>query len=225
MPEELLSTVEVEPTVEARFAVIWLHGLGADGHDFEPLVPYFDLPPEAGVRFVFPHAPSIPITINGGWVMPGWYDITDMALERRHDLDGLKRSSEQLRALIRRENERGIPSERIVLAGFSQGGAVALHTAPRYEERLAGLLILSTYLMGDTLEAERSEANRDLPVFQAHGTADPMVPIAGGEAARDELLRLGYAVDWHTYPIQHEVSPLEITHIGQWLRDTVSHTV
>lgn len=219
MPEQLLSCVEVEPVTEAKSSVLWLHGLGADGHDFEALVPYLDLPPEAGVRFVFPNAPSIPVTINGGFVMPAWYDITDMSLERKHDLVGMERSAAQLRSLIQRENERGIPSDRIVVAGFSQGGAVALYTALRHEERLAGLLLLSTYLVGDTLEAERSPANRDIPIFQAHGTADPMVPIRGGELARAELERLGYAVDWRTYPIQHEVSPLEITHIGAWLRE------
>jgi len=219
MPEQVLSCVEVEPATEAKAAVLWLHGLGADGHDFESLVPYLDIPPEAAVRFVFPNAPSIPVTINGGFVMPAWYDITDMSLDRKHDLVGMERSSAQLRSLIQRENDRGIPSDRIVVAGFSQGGAVALYTALRYEERLAGLMLLSTYLVGDTLEAERSPANRGIPILQAHGTEDPMVPIRGGEQARAELERLGYGVDWRTYPIQHEVSPLEITHIGAWLRE------
>jgi len=219
MPEQVLSCVEVEPATEAKAAVLWLHGLGADGHDFESLVPYLDIPAEAAVRFVFPNAPSIPVTINGGFVMPAWYDITDMSLDRKHDLVGMERSSAQLRSLIQRENDRGIPSDRIVVAGFSQGGAVALYTALRYEERLAGLMLLSTYLVGDTLEAERSPANRGIPILQAHGTEDPMVPIRGGEQARAELERLGYGVDWRTYPIQHEVSPLEITHIGAWLRE------
>ncbi len=215
----LLDCVEIEPRGPARHAVVWLHGLGADGHDFEPIVPYLEIPQEAAVRFVFPHAPRIPVTINLGMVMPAWYDITEMDLRRRHDEAGIARSADQVRALLARENERGVPDERIVLAGFSQGGAIALHAGLRHPRRLAGILALSTYLVGDeTLEAERSAVNADVPLFQAHGQFDPMVPIDRGEAARDRLTALGYAIDWHVYAMQHEVHPDEVRDVGAWLR-------
>jgi phospholipase/carboxylesterase len=217
----ILPSVILEPKSDTRASVIWLHGLGADGHDFEPIVPYLGLE-DAGVRFVFPHAPAIPVTINGGFVMPAWYDVSDADLENRVDLEGVRRSSESVRALLAAENARGVPTERIVLAGFSQGGAVALYEGLRHADRLAGILALSTYLVSeDTLEAERTEANRATPVFLAHGTHDPMVPLAGGEAARRRLLKLEYAVTWKTYPMQHEVSPQEIADIGAWLREVL----
>lgn len=223
---ELLSCVEVDPPagVPIRASVIWLHGLGADGYDFMPIVPELGLPRDAGVRFVFPHAPSIPVTINQGFVMPAWYDITDLDLHRRHDRVGILRSAEHVRALMAREREEhGVPSARTVLAGFSQGGAIALYVGLRHDERLAGLLALSTYLVADdTLDGERSEANRDVPVFQAHGTMDPMVPIVRGEVARDRLTALGYAVEWHTYPMPHAVHPREIADIGAWLARVLS---
>ena len=219
MNDPLLRCVEVEPsTGPADRAVIWLHGLGADGHDFEPLVPYLGLGRDHRVRFVFPHAPRIPVTINMGMVMPAWYDIVQMDLRRAHDEAGVRESQARVEALVRREHERGVPSSRIVLAGFSQGGAVALHTGLRHAERLAGVLALSTYLVcEDSLEAERSEANLDVPLFQAHGTSDPMVPVERGAAARDRLVELGYAVRWKTYPMEHQVHPDEIRDIGTWL--------
>lgn len=220
MPEDaLLPAVEIDPPGGShRASVIWLHGLGADGHDFEPVVPYLGVDPALGVRFVFPHAPRIPVTINMGMVMPAWYDIVALDLERKHDEAGVRRSQAQVEAWIRHERDRGVPSERIVLAGFSQGGAIALHTGLRHGERLAGILALSCYLVcDDTIEAERSEANRGVPVFQAHGTQDPMVPIDRGEAARRRLGELGHDVDWHTYPMGHQVHPDEIVHIGAWL--------
>ena len=220
MSDPLLPCVEIEPAAEARHSVIWLHGLGADGHDFEPIVPYLGVDDSRAVRFVFPHAPRIPVTINMGLIMPAWYDITEMDLRRRHDEAGVHRSAEQVRALIHREHRRGVPSERIVLAGFSQGGAVALHVGLRFEERLAGLLALSTYLVcQDSLEAERSEANRDVKIFQAHGELDPMVPVARGREAHDRLVELGYAASFKTYPMQHEVHPLEIRDVGVWLNE------
>lgn len=219
MSEPLLSCVEIDPASgPARCAVIWLHGLGADGHDFEPLVPYLGLDPGLGVRFVFPHAPAIPVTLNMGMVMPAWYDIAETDLRRRHDEAGIRASARRLADLVGRENERGVPSSRIVLAGFSQGGAIALHQGLRHPEALAGILALSTYLVcQDTVAKERSEATARIPIFQAHGTFDPMVPLARGEESRDRLRSLGYEVDWHTYPMAHEVHPGEIDDIAKWL--------
>jgi phospholipase/carboxylesterase len=218
MSDELLPCVEVQPSGQARSAVIWLHGLGADGHDFEPIVPYLNIPDSAGVRFVFPNAPQIPVSINWGMVMPAWYDITEADLRKRHDEAGVRRSAEQVEALIRRENERGIPAGRIVLAGFSQGGAIALHLGLRYPEKLAGIMALSTYLVcEDSLEQELGDANRDTPLFQAHGIQDPMVPLDRGEAARNRLGELGIQVQWQAYPMMHEVCPQEIQDIGNWL--------
>jgi len=218
MNDELLQCVEVQPSGPVRSSVIWLHGLGADGHDFEPIVPYLSIPETAGVRFVFPNAPRIPVSINGGMVMPAWYDITATDLRKRHDEAGVRRSVEQVTALIRRENQRDIPTDRIVLAGFSQGGAIALHLGLRYEEKLAGIMALSTYLVcEDSLEQELSDANRDTPLFQAHGIQDPMVPIDRGEAARKRLNELGVQVLWKSYPMMHEVCPGELQDIGDWL--------
>ena len=225
MSASLLPCVEVPPEGPARAAVIWLHGLGADGHDFEPVVPALALPASLGVRFVFPHAPRIPVSINEGMVMPAWYDIRDPSLDRRVDEAGVLRSSEAVLRLLVRETERGIPPRRIVLAGFSQGGAVALHLGLRHPERLAGILALSTYLVrGDSLEAERSRANRDVPIFLAHGTEDPMVPIAHGEAARDRLRAMGYPVRWRSYRMAHQVCPEEIGDIGAWLGEVLGGT-
>ena len=220
---ELLPCVEVEAgTGPARHAVIWLHGLGADGHDFEPLVPYLRIDPARSVRFVFPHAPKRAVTINMGLIMPAWYDIRDLTLDGDTDETGIADSTEHVRALIARENARGIDTSRIVLAGFSQGGAIALHAGLRHPERLAGILALSCYLVrGRELATERTSANRATPLFQAHGTHDPMVPIEAGIAAKDRLTELGYAVDWHSYPIAHEVGPAEIQDIGRWLRQTL----
>ena len=215
---DLLPCVEIQPPVEAKAAVIWLHGLGADGHDFEPIVPHLGLPATAGIRFVFPTAPAIPVTLNMGMVMPAWYDIRVMDLKKEHDEAGIRESAARIEALVNREIARGIPAERIVLAGFSQGGAIALHVATRTNHRFAGLLLLSTYLvLPESLEAERSHANDATPVFQAHGIHDPMVPLARGEDARDRLVAAGYDVTWHTYPIQHEVSLDEILEVGRWL--------
>ncbi|MHC5066761.1 MAG: alpha/beta hydrolase [Planctomycetota bacterium] len=222
MNAELLPAVEIDPSGPCRGSVIWLHGLGANGHDFEPVVPMFGLGPEHGLRFVFPHAPSIPVTINGGFVMPAWYDISEIDFHRRHDEVGIRRSADQLEAWIAAEKARGIPAERIVVAGFSQGGAIALHAGLRHAEKLAGILILSTYLVcQDSLEAERSEANFQTPIFQAHGTHDPMVVIQRGEESRDRLLELGYSVEWRSYPMEHAVCPEEIDDVGAWLRGVV----
>jgi len=223
MSEDLLRTVEIEPDAGARFSVVWLHGLGADGHDFEPIVPYLGLDRGLGVRFVFPHAPPRAVTINMGLIMPAWYDIRGGDLGRDQDAEGIRRSADQVSALIARENERGVPAGRIVLAGFSQGGAIALHVGLRHPERLAGIMALSTYLvLAETLDAERAPANEANAVFQAHGELDPMVPIARGEAARDRLRALGYPVVWRSYPMGHEVCPEEMAEIGAWLADRLA---
>jgi phospholipase/carboxylesterase len=218
LAEELLSCVEIEPAVPAERSVLWLHGLGADGHDFEPIVPHLGIDPGLAVRFVFPHAPRIPVTINMGLIMPAWYDLTPDGSGWRHDERGIRRSAEQVRALIARENARGVPTGRIVLAGFSQGGAIALHLGLRYEERFAGLLALSTYLvLPETVEAERSEANRGISIFQGHGEWDPMVPVDRGREAHERLVELGYDAEFRAYRMQHEVNPDEIAHVGEWL--------
>jgi phospholipase/carboxylesterase len=218
-PTALLPCVEVEPSRPARASVIWLHGLGADGHDFEPIVPELGLPRELGVRFVFPHAPRIPVSINMGMVMPAWYDIRDMDLKARHDGLGIRRSQAAVEALIEREHERGIDAKHIVLAGFSQGGAIAIHTALRHRERLAGLVVLSGYLvLGDELEREASAANRDLPILQVHGLQDPMVTYDRGVMSCERLRELGYTIDFKTYPMQHEVCLPELHDVGELLR-------
>ena len=213
-----LPCVEVAPSGPARSAVIWLHGLGADGHDFEPIVPHLRVEADLGARFVFPHSPKRAVTINAGLIMRAWYDIRKLSLKRDVDQAGVRESADHVRRLIARENERGVPTERVVLAGFSQGGAVALHVALRHPDRLAGIVALSTYMVDDDeLETQRGEANRGTPIFQAHGTADPMVPLEAGEAARLRLIELGYDVTWTTYPMGHEVHPDEIRDIGLFL--------
>jgi len=216
---ELLPCVEVGPKTGAKAAVIWMHGLGADGHDFEPVVPQLGLDPRAAVRFVFPHAPAIPVTLNGGYVMPAWYDIKDADLKNRHDEAGIRESARRIEALIAREIERGVPARKIVLAGFSQGGAMAVHVALRHAQPLAGLVALSTYLVcGDKVDAELNSANRGIAVFAAHGTQDPMVRYERGTALRDKLAALGCDVTWREYPMPHAVCLEEIVEIGAWLR-------
>src|SRR5262245_18665900 len=195
-----LETVEVVTGSAPEAAVIWLHGLGADGHDFEPIVPELDLPSSPAVRFVFPHAPMRPVTINGGWVMRAWYDIRDDGGARREDPGGVRASHEQIEALIARERARGVPTERIVLAGFSQGGAMALHTGVRHPAPLAGIMALSCSLpLAESVAAEASPAGRDVPLLMAHGTEDAVVALTRGVRARDILRQLGYRVEWHEY--------------------------
>ena len=224
MSDELLSCVEIEPeSGSARASVVWLHGLGADGHDFEPIVSELRVNPALGVRFVFPNAPRIPVTLNAGMRMPAWYDITDMDLRHRADEEGVLRSDQQVRRLLEREIERGIASDHIVLAGFSQGGAIALHLGLRFELPLAGILALSTYLVrSESLEQEAHEANRATRIFQAHGAHDPMVPLERGQEARDRLLAMGYDLYWQRYPMQHEVCWEEVQAIGGWLNEVLS---
>ena len=197
-------------------AVIWLHGLGASGHDFEPVVPQLGLANDMAVRFVFPHAPNIPVTINGGMVMPAWYDILEMSLERKVDIAQIERSAQQIRDLIQREIERGVEPKNIVIAGFSQGGAVAYHVALGYPQRLAGLMTLSTYLAtNDSLSY--SDINKDLPILIEHGTHDPVVPVVLGQQAQQLLTDKGYEVEYNTYPMAHQVCMPQIQNIGKWL--------
>lgn len=215
----VLDTVEITTGEEPTAAVVWLHGLGADGHDFEPLVPWLDWPGAPAIRFVFPHAPVRPVTVNGGMRMRAWYDILGLAIERDQDEQGIIESVGLATDLVRREQERGIDPSCIVVAGFSQGGAIAIQCALRYPERLAGLIALSTYMLrGQALEQERHPANRDLPVFFGHGSADPIVPSSLGDRAVDELHGLGHEVEAHSYPMQHAVCPEEIEHIASWLK-------
>jgi phospholipase/carboxylesterase len=215
---EVLPAVEHETAADPAYSVVWLHGLGADGHDFAPIVPELVAPEWPALRFVFPHAPVRPVTVNGGMPMRAWYDIADFDLHARQDEAGMRASVAAAEALIARENARGVPDERIVLAGFSQGGAIALAAGLRHPRRLAGIVALSTYLvLGDSLEAERSAANATTPIFQAHGTFDPVVAPPRGAAAHERLEALGYAVDWHTYPMAHAVCAQEIGDLRHWL--------
>jgi phospholipase/carboxylesterase len=216
MTAELLPAVEVETGAAPRHAVVWLHGLGADGNDFAPIVDQFAL--GVPVRFVFPHAPLQPVTINGGYVMRAWYDIGYEDQSLKEDERGVRESQRAVEALVAREVERGVSPGRIVLAGFSQGGAIALQTALRHPARLAGVLALSTYLpLPETLEAERSADNAQTPVFMAHGIEDPIVPFKLAQSSCRRLLALGYPVEWHEYAMPHSVCPEEIAAIGAWL--------
>ena len=213
---DLLRCVEIEPTAQATASVIWLHGLGASGHDFEPIVPELQLPADLAVRFIFPHAPQIPVTVNGGMVMPAWYDILAMDIDRKVDEAGVLASADAVDALIEREIARGIPSERIIIAGFSQGGAVAYQAALRHPQPLAGLLTLSTYM---AMPVTPSNANASLPVMICHGSMDPMVPEQLGQRAAATLTELGYTPQYKSYPMEHMVCLEQIRDIGKWLTE------
>jgi len=214
----LLPTVEKETGPNPSWSIIWLHGLGADGNDFAPIVPELVSPQWPAVRFVFPHAPVQPVTINNGMAMRAWYDIYGFDLVAQQDEKGMRASIQHLDALIAREHERGIPSERILLAGFSQGGAIALAGGLRYPEKLAGIIALSTYLpLAHSLGAERRAVNADIPIFWGHGTVDPVVILQRGTDSRAALEALGYRVAWHTYLMPHAVCPQEIADLRQWI--------
>lgn len=215
--------IESQTGLEPRHAVIWLHGLGADGHDFEFIAPQLGIPADTPVRFIFPHAPMRPITVNGGMVMRGWYDIVDLPVDpgqpRREDRQGLEASMQIVEDLIAQENNRGVPTENIILAGFSQGGAIALFTALRIQQKLAGVVAMSTYLPdANTAESENSGINNDTPIFFGHGTQDPLIPVAAAEKSREILEALGYSVHWKTYIMEHSVHPQEIADIGVFLQ-------
>jgi len=222
----LLPHIQLDTAPNPRAAVIWLHGLGADGNDFAALVPELDLSGCPAIRFIFPHAPSMPVTINGGYVMPAWYDIRGADLTSRQDEAGIRASEQAVAALIEREIVRGIPAKNIVLAGFSQGCAMALHTGLRFPQALAGIMALSGYLpLAEHFAAERAAANAHTPIFMAHGTQDPVVDPARGAASRDLLAQLGYPVEWHSYPMPHSVHPHEVADIAVFLTRVLTQQV
>jgi phospholipase/carboxylesterase len=219
----MLETVVVGSRDAAACSVIWLHGLGADGHDFVPVVPELGLPAGLAVRFVFPHAPVRPITVNGGMPMRAWYDIVEFTPQGRRDQVGMAASTAAVRALIERENASGVPTDRIVLAGFSQGGAVALQTGLTLAQPLAGILGLSTYLPDvAALPGSRHPANATTPVLLAHGSYDPVLGVELGHEVRDALQALGQPVQWLEYPMQHQVCMDEIVAVGRWLRERLT---
>ena len=221
-PTETAEAVVLAPHAPANAAVIWLHGLGADGYDFVPIVDELQLPVAIAARFIFPHARPRPVTINNGFVMRAWYDIKGFGPERTEDESGIRESEAVVRGLIESEVASGIATTRIVIAGFSQGGAIALHTALRYPQRLGGIMALSTYLaLREKVAQEASPANRDVPILMCHGLQDGVVPPALGTASRDALLSLGYQVRWQTYSMQHSVCAQEVADIAQWLQQVL----
>lgn len=210
--------IEINPPTPPTATVIVLHGLGADGHDLEPIVAELGLPARHGIRFIFPHAPQRAVTINNGYVMSAWYDIVTPDFVRREDAGGIRESERLVSGLIQKEIDNGIAANRIVLAGFSQGGAIALHTGLRYAQRLAGVIALSSYVpLADTLAAEAHAANRGLPIFMAHGVQDGIIPLSYAMSARDILQNLGYPVTWHTYAMPHTISVAELRDLSNWL--------
>jgi phospholipase/carboxylesterase len=219
MTSSTLETIQVDTGPNPTASVIWLHGLGASGDDFVPIVRELDLTGLPAIRFVFPHAPTMPVTVNNGYVMRAWYDIIGADISRREDEKGLRASQAMVEQLIAQEKARGVPAERIVLAGFSQGCAMTLQTGLRHHERLAGLMCLSGYVpLHTTIAAERHAANQDTPIFLAHGRGDQVIPIIRAEQTRDLLKSLGYDVEWHEYMMPHSVCQEEVDDIGAWLR-------
>lgn len=221
MTNTLLETVEIESGANPSAAIIWMHGLGADANDFVPIVKELDLRGCPAIRFIFPNAPQIPVTLNGGYIMRAWYDIAAAGtdINKREDESGLRQSQQQIEALIARENARGIATENIILAGFSQGCAMSLQTGLRHPQKLAGIMGLSGYVpLADKITEERHPANQNTSIFLVHGTVDPVIPIQRAQQSRDLLVSLGYSVEWHDYWMQHSVSPQEIMDIGFWLR-------
>ena len=213
-----LPSIEIETAPNPQAAVIWMHGLGADGNDFAGVVPQLRLQNCPAIRFIFPHAPSMPVTVNGGYVMPAWYDIFGSNLVAQQDAKGIKNSEQAISDLIAHEIERGIPSQKIVLAGFSQGCAMALHTGLRYPQTLAGIIAMSGYLpLANTVSTERGPANSKTPIWMAHGIFDPVVIIDRGIDSRDALIQLNYSVEWKTYPMEHSVHPQELVDLSQFL--------
>jgi phospholipase/carboxylesterase len=222
MTTPFLECLEIETAPNPMHSVIWLHGLGADGHDFVGIVPELGIPASQAVRFIFPHAPVQPITINGGMAMRAWYDIRVPTIVHAEDEQGIYASEQSIVALINRENSRGVPSQNIVLAGFSQGSAMTLHIGLRYPQKLAGLIALSGYIpLADRAAQGWSEANRETPIFLAHGTSDPVVTFNRGIHARDLLLTHQYSVNWHAYTMPHSVCPEEIFDIGDFLKKVI----
>ena len=218
----LLQCEVLETADTCEYSVIWLHGLGADGHDFVPIVPELKLGDEHGVRFIFPHAPVIPVTINGNMRMRAWYDIRSLSMSRDQDVEGISRAATQTADLIRSEQSKGVPASRIFLVGFSQGGAIALYVGLRYPQRLAGIVALSAYqLLAKKLETERSDANLDVPVFMAHGIQDPVVPFSAGESSAKQIAALDYPLTWQSYNMQHNVCMEEIEAVSAWIAEII----
>lgn len=225
MPETETTLVRVEPVEEARACVIWLHGLGADGYDFQPIIPYLQLAHEKSVRFLFPHAQVMPVTVNGGMEMRAWYDILEMNIERKVDKPSLLASADRIKQLIQSQIDAGIAADKIILAGFSQGGAVAYQTALCFPERLGGLVALSTYMAtADEIAQQQHSANADLPIWIAHGSQDVVVPMTLGEHARESLQAMQLQPQWQTYPIGHEVSLEEMAALGSWMNERFQET-
>lgn len=215
---KILTSIKIEPKQPPIASIIWLHGLGANGNDFEPFIQELQIPEEIPIRFILPNAPNRPVTVNDGISMPAWYDIVDVSLDKKVDKENIKISSEQITTLIELEIEKGIPSHKILLAGFSQGGVIALYTGLRYSKPLAGIMALSTYLAPqENLESEISPANSSIPIFMAHGTLDPIVPLSVAENSKTKLMSLNYSVDWKTYPMAHSVCLQEGLDIRNWL--------
>jgi len=219
----LLQTIEKETGPNPTVAIIWMHGLGADANDFVPMLNELDLTGLPAIRFIFPNADTMPVTINGGYVMRAWYDIVATDLGRQEDEAGLRASQLKVEALMEREKARGIPAERIILAGFSQGCAMTLQTGLRQKEKLAGLMCLSGYVpLAAKVPAEHTPASLATPVFMVHGRMDPVIPVSRAEQSRDLLQQLGYQVEWHDYPMQHSLCQEEVTHISAWLKKVIS---
>ncbi|MDN4503063.1 dienelactone hydrolase family protein [Alteromonadaceae bacterium BrNp21-10] len=219
MTDNTLQFVDVNPTAPAAACVIWLHGLGDSGNGFAPIVPELHIAESLNIRFVFPHAPVRPVTINNGMPMRAWYDIKSMELDKRADATGVRESADLVEALILQEIAAGIPANKIVLAGFSQGGVIALHLGTRFNQQLAGIMALSTYMSEpDTLTNEASEANKSTPILMCHGRMDDVVPMTFGRQALNQLEANHYPVEWHDYPMQHNVCAEEILKISQWLQ-------
>ncbi len=209
---------------DAEYSVIWLHGLGADGYDFEPIIPELELSSSYNIRFILPHAPTQPVTINGGVEMPAWYDILDAAkIDAQQDSKGIHQAADFITAFIENEISQGVVAEKIFLAGFSQGGAVALQTGLRYPKKLAGILALSTYLtLPDTLESELHSANKNIPILMTHGEFDPVIPIAIGKYSCELIEKQGITIQWRQYPMEHAVIPEEISDISNWFKETIA---
>lgn len=221
--QESADAVVLNPSTPATSAVIWLHGLGADGFDFVPIVNELRLSPALSTRFIFPHATPRPVTINNGFVMRAWYDIKGFGPERAEDDVGIRESDGVVRKYIEQQIAQGIPASKILLAGFSQGGAIAFQTGLRYPQRLAGIMALSTYLpLRGSVASEASEANRDVPILMCHGSHDGVVPPSLGEGSRDALMKLGYRIDWRSYPMAHQVCLEEVMDISKWLAERLS---
>lgn len=211
-----LEKIITQTADQPKMVIIWMHGLGADGNDFKPVVPQFNIP-DLPLKFVFPHAPKMPVTINGGMVMRAWYDITMMDIQKHADKDGVFKSAELIQELIQEQEAEGFSPEQIILAGFSQGGAMSLHLASTLDKKLAGIIALSCYLPVPEVLNNPAEANMDTPIFMGHGTQDPVVPHALGQASHQNLSKAGYHIEWHDYPLQHGVSLDEIMDIKQWI--------